>query len=61
MSVANNLFDWDQAGKVTGYGYDALGRLTSVTQDAATGGLNLVTSYGYDQVGNRISQTDAPL
>ena len=44
-------------GKVTGYGYDALGRLTSATQDV--GGLNLLTSYGYDEVGNRISQTDA--
>ena len=49
----------DQAGKVTAYGYDALGRLTSATQDAVTGGLNLVTTYGYDQIGNRISQTDA--
>jgi len=28
----------DQAGKVTGYGYDALGRLTSVTQDAVQAG-----------------------
>jgi RHS repeat-associated protein len=51
----------DQAGKITAYGYDLLGRLTSATQDAATGGLNLLTSYGYDQVGNRISQTDANL
>jgi RHS repeat-associated protein len=49
----------DQAGKVTAYGYDAIGHLTSATQDAATGGLNLVTTYGYDQVGNRMSQTDA--
>jgi len=49
----------DQAGKVTAYGYDALGRLTSVTQDAVTGGPNLLTQYGYDEVGNRISQTDA--
>ncbi len=49
----------DQARKVTAYGYDALERLTSATQDAVTGGLNLVTSYGYDEVGNRISQTDA--
>jgi YD repeat-containing protein len=44
---------------VTAYGYDDLGRLTSVTQDAVSGGLNLVTSYGYDEVGNRISQSDA--
>src|SRR5579859_6741661 len=36
------------------YGYDNLGRLTSVT-DA----LNQVTSYSYDEVGNRLTQTDA--
>ena len=40
-----------------GNGYDALGRLTSVTQ--FLNGNPLVTSYGYDEVGNRISQTDA--
>jgi YD repeat-containing protein len=48
----------DRAGKVTAYGYDSLGRLISVTQDAVQGGLNLVTTYGYDEVGDRISQTD---
>ena len=47
----------DQAGKITQYGYDNVGRLTSVTQ--FLNGLPLVTSYGYDEVGNRISQTDA--
>jgi YD repeat-containing protein len=49
----------DADGHATSYGYDDTGRLTSVTQDAVFGGLNLVTSYGYDEVGNRISQTDA--
>ena len=47
----------DEAGVVTGYGYDALGRLTSVTQDV--GGLGYVTGYGYDELGERIAQTDA--
>ncbi len=53
----------DQAGKVTWYGYDKLGRLTSVTQDPVTpanpAGLNLVTNYGYDELGSRVTQTDA--
>jgi hypothetical protein len=31
MSVASNLFDWDQAGKVTGYGYDQVGNRISQT------------------------------
>jgi YD repeat-containing protein len=63
--TTDNDGDWrvaprtDANGKITGYGYDSLGRLTSVTQDAGQGGLNLVTQYGYDEVGNRISQTDA--
>jgi YD repeat-containing protein len=47
----------DQAGKITQYGYDTVGRLTSVTQ--LLNGLPLVTSYGYDEIGNRLSQTDA--
>ena len=38
----------------TRFGYDALGRLTSVT-DA----LDQVTSYTYDELGNRLTQTDA--
>jgi RHS repeat-associated protein len=47
----------DQAGKKTEYGYDNIGRLTSVTQYLGT--TPLVTSYGYDEPGNRVSQTDA--
>jgi len=46
----------DANGKTTQYGYDALGRLTSVT-DATP--LHHVTSYAYDEIGNRITQTDA--
>jgi RHS repeat-associated protein len=46
-------------GKVTQYGYDGIGRLTSVVQDAVSGGLNLLTQYAYDEVGDRITQTDA--
>lgn len=49
----------DANGKFTQYAYDPVGRLTSVTQDAASGGLNLVTQYTYDEVGNRLTQTDA--
>jgi RHS repeat-associated protein len=49
----------DANGKITAYGYDSLGRLTSVTQDAVVGGLNLLTQYTYDEVGNRLTQTDA--
>jgi len=30
-----------------------------VTQDAVSGGLNLVTRYSYDEVGDRLTQTDA--
>lgn len=40
----------DANGKVTQYGHDVLGRLTSVVQDAVAGGLNLLTQYGYDEV-----------
>src|SRR5205814_5598396 len=36
------------------FGYDALGRLVTVT-DA----LGQATSYGYDELGNRLTQTDA--
>jgi YD repeat-containing protein len=39
---------------VTQFGYDALGRLITVT-DA----LGQVTSYSYDELGNRLTQTDA--
>jgi RHS repeat-associated protein len=47
----------DQAGKITSYGYDNVGRLKTVTQ--TLNGSPLVTTYGYDEVGERISQTDA--
>jgi YD repeat-containing protein len=50
----------DQAGIVTQYGYDNLGRLTTVTQDVGdTGHLNLVTNYGYDQL-NRLASVTVP-
>jgi RHS repeat-associated protein len=47
----------DQAGKRTEFGYDALGRLTKVTQYLE--GRPLVTEYGYDELSNRIWQKDA--
>jgi YD repeat-containing protein len=45
-------------GAVTSFGYDALGRLTSVRQDVP-GASPIVTTYGYDDRGNRTSVTDA--
>jgi len=36
----------DANGKITQYGYDALGRLTSVVQDAASGGLMGTKPWG---------------
>ena len=55
--------EYDEAGVVTGFGYDLLGRLTSVTNDwqavYAAGATPIVTRYAYDEVGNQISQTDA--
>ncbi len=47
----------DQAGKLTKFDYDCLGRLTTVTQ--SNEGVDLVTHYEYDEVGNRILQRDA--
>ncbi|MGE0454278.1 MAG: RHS repeat-associated core domain-containing protein [Vicinamibacteria bacterium] len=46
--------------QVTEYEYEELGKLTKVTQPAATsGGGRPVTEYGYDESRNRVSQTDA--
>ncbi len=53
-NASSFLLGSDANGKTTQFGYDNLGRLTTVT-DA----LNQVTSYGYDEVGNRLTQTDA--
>jgi YD repeat-containing protein len=44
----------DQAGKQTGYAYDDVGQLLSVT-DA----LHHTTGYGYDAGGNLTTITDA--
>jgi len=48
----------------TGYTYDALGRLATVTEDQGSafyGHFNLVTRYGYDPSGNVLSMTDPSL
>jgi RHS repeat-associated protein len=44
----------DQAGLTTWFGYDAAGRLTSVTN-----ALGFVTAYAYDELGEQIAQSDA--
>jgi RHS repeat-associated protein len=43
----------DADGKSTSFGYDALGRLTSVS------GADGTATYAYDEADNRVSQTDA--
>ncbi|HEY5912406.1 MAG TPA: LamG-like jellyroll fold domain-containing protein, partial [Verrucomicrobiae bacterium] len=48
----------DQAGIITGFAYDGLGRLTSVTNAAGTDD-QTVTSYAYDEAGNLTRQIDA--
>ena len=45
----------DPRGVVSTYGYDAAGRLTSVTQS----GVPTATTYAYDQTGAKTTQTDA--
>ena len=48
----------DAATNITAYGYDVMGRLTSVTNALGTTN-QVVTRYGYDELGNQVSQTDA--
>ena len=48
----------DEEGKRTTYGYDAAGRLTTVSR-MINGALKLQGSYAYDTTGRQISQTDA--
>jgi RHS repeat-associated protein len=51
----------DGANLATGYLYDGLLRLVSVTEDqgsSANGHLNLLTTYSYDPSGNKLSATD---
>src|SRR5262249_31197438 len=47
----------NQEGIVTRYGYDGLGRLTAVTNAAATAD-EMITRYEYDETGNLLSQLD---
>lgn len=39
------------------YGYDALGRMTTVGENGATSGLGLLATFGYDDLGRRTSLT----
>jgi len=44
----------------TDYGYDAVGRLSSVTPAVSIGGVPVpATTYTYDEVGNKLTQRDA--
>jgi YD repeat-containing protein len=54
----------DQRGITTSYGYDAAGRLTSVSQSLASSPASTVTTtattaYGYDETAAKTRQTDA--
>jgi RHS repeat-associated protein len=52
--LGHRIAQTDPDGKTTWLGYDAVGRLTSVTNP-----LGHVTYYAYDELGEQISQTDA--
>jgi RHS repeat-associated protein len=48
----NEMTMTDQAGRKRSNVSDALGRLTQVTEDPTSGGLNYLTTYTYDVLGN---------
>jgi RHS repeat-associated protein len=50
--VGNTVTVTDAAGRKRSSMSDALGRLTQVTEDPTTGGLNYVTNYTYDALDN---------
>jgi RHS repeat-associated protein len=50
--TGNGVTVTEQAGKKRSSVSDALGRLTQVTEDPSTGGLNYVTNYTYDALDN---------
>ncbi len=50
----------DQEDSSTRFGYDSLGRLTTVTPEVQIDGVDVPdTSYTCDEVGNKLTQTDA--
>jgi len=58
--AGNRTATTDENGHATTYAYDALGRLTQVTQPPPQpGDPNPVTTYGYDSLGNLATVTDA--
>jgi YD repeat-containing protein len=48
----------NEAGVVSRFGYDGLGRLTGVTNAWGTADA-LWATYGYDEAGSQVSQRDA--
>jgi len=57
-ALGRKVAETDPDGRRTEYGYDAIGRLTSVVLAAGTPSAT-TTTYAYDAQGNRITQTDA--
>jgi RHS repeat-associated protein len=57
-ALGRKTVETDPDGRRTEYGYDPLGRLTSVVLAAGTPSAT-TTTYAYDEQGNRITQTDA--
>lgn len=55
--AGNQVTVTDQASHKKQYGYDALGRLSSVNEDPS--GVNYQTTYGYDALGNLTSVNQA--
>src|SRR6266446_1937181 len=58
--AGNRIAEIDQAGVITGFQYDGLGRLTAVTNAFNDPEQNqTITQYQYDEAGNLIQITDA--
>jgi RHS repeat-associated protein len=56
LIYSNLTRDTDKLGRVTAFGYDTNGNLTTMTR--ATGSLNLTTTFSYDSFGETTSVSD---